>query len=107
MESNKLVLFAQAVGADVKELKTALNGKVSSETLAQAIEQVKTAVKTELLGDGVPEQMDTLKEIADAIAGMNGETEQAVVQKIAQLGSRLDAVESLDLVTAYTSAKNG
>lgn len=105
MESNKLVLFAQAVGADVKELKTALGDKVSNEGLAQAIEQAKVALKAELLGDGVPEQMDTLKELADAISRMSGETEQAVVQKIAQLGQKVDTLANLDLVAAYTAAK--
>ena len=105
MESNKLVLFAQAVGADVKELKMALGDKVSNEGLAQAIEQAKVALKAELLGDGVPEQMDTLKELADAISRMSGETEQAVVQKIAELGQKVDTLTNLDLVAAYTAAK--
>ncbi|HFI0423930.1 TPA: hypothetical protein ACGOWZ_000492 [Streptococcus suis] len=107
MNTSKLTQFATAVGTDIKAINTQLATKATQESVTQAIAEVKTTIKTELLGEGVPEQMDTLKEIADAITSMNGETEQAVVQKIAQLGSRLDAVESLDLVTAYTTAKNG
>ncbi|MGS4786606.1 hypothetical protein ACVC7T_03615 [Streptococcus sp. P25B114] len=105
MSTNKLTLFAQAVGADVKELKQALGSKVSNEALTQAIEQAKTALKADILGDGVPEQLDTLKEIAEAISAMNGEAEQAVVQKIAELGQKVDAIAGLDLVAVYTAAK--
>lgn len=105
MSTSKLTAFAQAVGADVKELKRALGDKVTNEVLAQAIEQAKTALKADILGEGVPEQLDTLKEIAEAISTMNGEAEQAVVQKIAELAGRVDSIANLDLVAVYTAAK--
>ena len=65
MDTTKLTAFAQAVGVDIKELKQLLNGKIDNATVTQLIEQAKTAVKAEILGDGVPENLDTLKEIAE------------------------------------------
>ena len=105
MDTSKLTAFAQAVGVDIKELKQLLNGKVDNATVTQLIEQAKTAVKAEILGDGVPENLDTLKEIATMIAGMSGDTEGAVVQKLADLGRRIDEFANLDLVTTYNAAK--
>ena len=105
MDTSKLTAFAQAVGVDIKELKQLLNGKIDNATLTQAIEQAKTAVKAEILGDGVPENLDTLKEIAEKIAAMSGDTEGAVVQKLADLGRRIDEFANLDLVATYNAAK--
>lgn len=105
MDTTKLTAFAQAVGVDIKELKQLLNGKIDNATVTQLIEQAKTAVKNDILGDGVPENLDTLKEIAEKIASMSGDTQTAVVQKISELGTRLDNIANLDLVTVYNQAK--
>ena len=105
MDTTKLTAFAQAVGVDIKELKQLLNGKVDNATVTQLIEQAKTAVKNDILGDGVPENLDTLKEIAEKIANMSGDTEGAVVQKLADLGRRIDEFANLDLVATYNAAK--
>ena len=105
MDTTKLTAFAQAVGVDIKELKQLLNGKIDNVTVTQLIEQAKTAVKNEILGEGVSEDLNTLKEIADKIASMSGDTQTAVVQKISELGTRLDNIANLDLVTVYNQAK--
>ena len=105
MDTTKLTAFAQAVGVDIKELKQLLNGKVDNATVTQLIEQAKTAVKAEILGEGVPENLDTLKEIAEKIASMSADTEGAVVQKLADLGRRIDEFANLDLVATYNAAK--
>lgn len=105
MDTTKLIAFAQAVGVDIKELKQLLNGKIDNATVTQLIEQAKTAVKAEILGEGVPENLDTLKEIAEKIASMSGDTEGAVVQKLADLGHRIDEFANLDLVATYNAAK--
>lgn len=105
MDTSKLTAFAQAVGVDIKELKQLLNGKVDNATVTQLIEQAKTAVKNDILGEGVPENLDTLKEIAEKIASMSGDTEGAVVQKLADLGHRIDEFANLDLVATYNAAK--
>lgn len=105
MDTTKLTAFAQAVGVDIKDLKQLLNGKIDNATVTQLIEQAKTAVKNEILGEGVSEDLNTLKEIADKIASMSGDTQTAVVQKISELGTRLDNIANLDLVTVYNQAK--
>lgn len=105
MDTTKLTAFAQAVGIDIKELKQLLNGKIDNATVTQLIEQAKTAVKNDILGEGVSEDLNTLKEIAEKIASMSGDTEGAVVQKLADLGRRIDEFGNLDLVATYNAAK--
>lgn len=105
MDTSKLIAFAEALGADNKTIMQLLATKVDVTALTQAIEQAKSAVKAEILGDGVPENLDTLKEIATAISGMSGDTEGAVVKKLAELGTRLDIFANLDLVSTYNAAK--
>ena len=105
MDTTKLTAFAQAVGVDIKELKQLLNGKIDNATVTQLIEQAKTAVKNDIFGEGVSEKFDTLKEIAEEIAKLSGSTEGAVVQKLADLGTRIDAFANLDLVATYNAAK--
>lgn len=105
METSKLIAFASALGADNKTIMQLLATKVDTTALTQAIEQAKTAVKAEILGEGVPENLDTLKEIAEKIAAMSGDTEGAVVQKLADLGRRIDEFANVDLVATYNAAK--
>lgn len=105
MDTTKLTEFAQALGVDNKIMMHLIGTKIDNDTLMQAIEQAKTAVKYEILGEGVPENLDTLKEIAEKIAAMSGDTEGAVVQKLADLGRRIDEFANLDLVATYNAAK--
>lgn len=105
MDTSKLIAFAQALGADSKAMKQLVDTKIDNATLMQAIEQAKIAVKNDILGDGVPENLNTLKEIAEKIAAMSGDTEGAVVQKLADLGRRIDEFANLDLVATYNAAK--
>lgn len=105
MDTSKLIAFASALGADNKVMMQLINTKIDNATLMQAIEQAKTAVKADILGEGVPENLNTLKEIAEKIAAMSGDTEGAVVQKLADLGRRIDEFANLDLVATYNAAK--
>ena len=105
MDTSKLIAFAQALGADNKTMNQLIDTKIDNATLMQAIEQAKTEVKNDILGEGVPENLDTLKEIAQMIASMSGDTEGAVVQKLADLGRRIDEFANLDLVATYNAAK--
>ena len=105
MDTTKLTAFASAVGADNKVMMQLINTKIDNATVTQLIEQAKTAVKAEILGEGVPENLNTLKEIAEKIAAMSGDTEGAVVQKLADLGRRIDDFANLDLVATYNAAK--
>lgn len=105
---SKLHDFAQAVGADIKEIKTTLAGKadkgskgITEERLTQAI----TQAKTDLIG-GAPEELDTLKELADKIAAGGGNVDSGIITKLTEFGNRITAIETEDLVAAYTTAKN-
>lgn len=105
---SKLHDFAQAVGADIKEIKTTLAGKadkgsegVSEERLTQAI----TQAKADIIGNA-PEELNTLKEIADKITAAGGNTDSGIISKMTELGTRLDTIEQEDLVSVYNTAKN-
>ncbi len=111
LNTEKLTQFAQAVGADVKEIKTTLANKADRSELGQGgitQQQLDTAiqgVKTAILGEGVPEELDTLKEIADRITATGGSTDGAIVSKMTELGQKFTDLETTDLVSAYNSAK--
>ena len=107
---SKLHDFATAVGTDIKEIKTALAGKaekgevtangITEERLTQAINQAKT----DIIGNA-PEELDTLKEIADKISATGGNTDSGIISKMTELGTRIDTIEQEDLVSVYTAAK--
>ena len=104
---SKLHDFAQAVGTDIKEIKTTLAGKadkgsegITEERLTQAINQAKT----DIIGNA-PEELDTLKEIADKITAAGGNTDSGIISKMTELGTRIDTIEQEDLVSVYTAAK--
>lgn len=105
LNTEKLTQFAQAVGQDVKQIKLDVADKASTSAMTQAIAQAKTDVKAEILGEGVPEQLDTLKEIADHITATGGSTDSAIVSKMTELGQKFTDLETTDLVSAYNSAK--
>ena len=105
---SKLHDFAQAVGADIKEIKTTLAGKadkgsegITEERLTQAV----TQAKADIIG-GAPENLNTLKEIADNIEAAGGNTNSGIITKMTELGTRIDTIEQEDLVSVYTTAKN-
>ena len=112
LNTEKLTSFAQAVGSDIKEIKTTLASKADKSELGQAgitQQQLDTAiagVKTAILGDGVPEELDTLKEIADRIANGAGSADQAIVSKMTELGQKFTDLENTDFVQIYNNTKN-
>lgn len=100
---SKLHDFAQAVGADIKEIKASIASKtvgVTEERLTQAI----TQAKADIIG-GAPEALDTLKEIADNIESAGGNTDSGIISKMTELGTRIDTIEQEDLVSVYNTAK--
>ena len=111
LNTEKLTSFAQAVGTDIKDIKTQLANKAEKSEIGQGgitQQQLETAiagVKTAILGEGVPEELDTLKEIADKIkAGENPDS--AIVSKMTELGQKFTDLENTDFVQVYNSAKN-
>jgi hypothetical protein len=111
LNTEKLTQFAQTVGADIKEIKTTLANKAEKTEIGQGgitQQQLDTAiqsVKTAILGEGVPENLDTLKEIAEKIQA-GGSSDSAIVQKLTELGQKFTDLESTDFVQVYNSAKN-
>lgn len=100
---SKLHDFAQAVGADIKEIKASIASKatgITEERLTQAI----TQVKADIIG-GAPENLNTLKEIADNIEAAGGNTNSGIISKMTELGNRIDTIEQEDLVNVYNTAK--
>lgn len=112
LNTEKLTQFAQAVGADVKEIKTTLASKADKSEIRQGgitQQQLETAiagVKTAILGEGVPEELDTLKEIAERIANGAGSADQAIVSKMTELGQKITDLENIDFAQIYNAAKN-
>lgn len=111
LNTEKLTKFAQAVGADVKDIKAQLLTKADKSEVGQGgitQQQLETAiagVKTAILGEGVPEELDTLKEIAEKIkAGENPDS--AIVSKMTELGQKFTDLENTDFVQIYNNAKN-
>lgn len=110
LNTEKLTQFAQAVGADVKEIKTTLATKADKSELGQGgitQQQLDTAiqgVKTAILGEGVPEELDTLKEIAEKIQA-GGSSDGAIVQKLTELSQKFTDLENTNFVQIYNDAK--
>ena len=111
LNTEKLTSFVQAVGSDVKEIKTTLATKADKSEIGQGgitQQQLDTAiagVKTAILGEGVPEELDTLKEIAEKIQA-GGSSDSAIVSKMTELGNKFTDLENTDFVQIYTTAKN-
>lgn len=110
LNTEKLTQFAQAVGSDIKEIKSTLANKAEKSEISQGgitQQQLDTAiqgVKTSILGEGVSDELDTLKEIAEKIQA-GGSSDGAIVSKMTELGQKFNDLETVDLVAVYTSAK--
>lgn len=105
MDTTKLTAFAQAVGEDNKKVNEELKTKVSTSDMNQAISQAKSEVKAEILGEGAPENLDTLKEIAEKITSMGQDENSALLGKVTEVSGRVDQIANLDLVATYNAAK--
>lgn len=105
MDTTKLTAFAQAVGEDVKGIKQDMDTKATTVAMNQAISQAKTEVKAEILGESVPENLDTLKEIADKITSMGDDAGSALLGKVTEVSGRVDQIANVDLVATYNAAK--
>jgi hypothetical protein len=106
MAENKLEAVVVAIGTDIKNLRKAINDKESNSGITeQQLNEAIQRAKTDILGEGVPENLDTLKEIADKIVSLNGDTSGAIVAKLTELGQKINAVTDVDYLAAYNEAK--
>lgn len=112
LNTQNLTSLVRAIGTDVKEIKATVATKADKSEIGQAgitQQQLDTAiqgVKTAILGEGVPEELDTLKEIADRIANGGGSADQAIVSKMTELGQKFTDLENTDFVSIYNTAKS-
>lgn len=112
LNTQNLTSLVRAIGTDVKEIKATVATKADKSEISQGgitQQQLDTAiagVKTAILGDGVPEELDTLKEIADRIANGGGSADQAIVSKMTELGQKFTDLENTDFVSIYNTAKS-
>lgn len=110
LNTENLKSLVHAIGTDVKEIKATVATKADKSEIGQGgitQQQLDTAiqgVKTAILGEGVPEELDTLKEIAEKIKA-GGNPDSAIVSKMTELGQKFTDLESVDLVAEYTTAK--
>ena len=111
LNTEKLVQVVTAIGTDVKNINTQLANKAEKSEIGQGgitQQQLDTAiqgVKTAILGEGVSEDLDTLKEIAEKIQA-GGSSDQAIVSKMTELGQKFTDLETTDFVQVYNNAKN-
>lgn len=106
MAENKLEAVVVAIGTDIKNLRKAIDDKEASAGITeQQLNEATQRVKADILGEGVPENLDTLKEIAEKIATLNGDTSGAIVAKLTELGLKIDAVTDVDYLAVYNEAK--
>ena len=100
--TENLTSLARAMGTDVKEIKTMLANKADKSEIGQGgitKEQLDTAIQ------GVSEDLDTLKEIAEKISA-GSSSDGAIVSKMTELGQKFTDLETTDFVQVYTAAKN-
>lgn len=110
LNTENLKSLVRAIGTDVKEIKATVATKADKSEIGQGgitQQQLDTAiqgVKTAILGEGVPEELDTLKEIAEKIQA-GGSSDSAIVSKMTELGQKFTDLENTDFVQIYNSAK--
>lgn len=110
LNTENLTSLVRAIGTDVKEIKATVatkadkseigQGGITQQQLDNAIQGVKTAI----LGEGVPEELDTLKEIAEKIQA-GGSSDGAIVQKLTELGQKFTDLENTNFLQLYNDAK--
>ena len=111
LNTENLTSLVRAIGTDVKRIDTTLANKADKSEVGQGgitQQQLETAiagVKTAILGEGVPEDLDTLKEIAEKIKA-GGSSDSAIVSKLTELGQKFTDLENTDFVQIYTTAKS-
>lgn len=110
LNTENLTSLVRAIGTDVKEIKATVATKADKSEIGQGgitQQQLDTAiqgVKTAILGEGVPEELDTLKEIAEKIQA-GGSSDSAIVQKLTELGQKFTDLENTNFLQLYNDAK--
>lgn len=111
LNTENLTSLVREIGTDVKRINTTLANKADKSEIGQGgitqqqLDSAIQGVKTAILGEGVSEDLDTLKEIAEKISA-GSSSDSAIVSKMTELGQKFTDLETTDFVQIYNSAKN-
>lgn len=101
--------------AGINDSATNETSTLSAKKILELVNQAKTDAKSEILGGNVAAELDTIKELADALNGMKtGEDGlNKLIQKISQanealitLNQKFTALDSVNLKDAYNRGYN-
>ena len=84
-----------------------LSAKAVTDAISAAVQTAVTQAKNDLLGGDVSADLDTLREIGEALANGNSAV-SAITQKLTEQGTRLDTLEAalqVDYLAIYNQAK--
>ena len=102
-------------GAGINDSATGDSSTLSAKKILELLNQAKTEAKSEILGGNVAAELDTIKELADALNGMKtGEDGlNKLIQKISKanealttLNQKFTALDSVNLKEAYNRGYN-
>lgn len=111
LNTENLTSLVREIGTDVKRINTTLANKADKSEIGQGgitqqqLDSAIQGVKTAILGEGVSEDLDTLKEIAEKISA-GSSSDSAIVSKMTELGQKFTDLETTDFVQIYNGAKN-
>lgn len=109
-ELKQLIDGLSTNAAGINDSATNETSTLSAKKILELVNQAKTDAKSEILGGNVASELDTIKELADALNGIKtGEDGlNKLIQKIAQfnesvssINQKLNDLDSLDLKSAY------
>ena len=101
--------------AGINDSATNETSTLSAKKIIELVNQAKTEAKSEILGGNVAAELDTIKELADALNGMKtGEDGLSkLIQKISQaneslnaINQKLTALDNVNLKEAYQRGYN-
>lgn len=114
-ELKQLIDDLSSNAAGINDSATNETSTLSAKKIIELVNQVKTEAKSEILGGNVAAELDTIKELADALNGMKtGEDGlNKLIQKISQanealttLNQKFTALDGVNLKEAYNRGYN-
>lgn len=114
-ELKQSITALSSSSAGINDSATGDSSTLSAKKILELVDKAKTDAKSEILGGNVAAELDTIKELADALNGMKtGEDGlNKLIQKISQvnealttLNQKFTALDSVNLKEAYTRGYN-
>lgn len=114
-EMNQRINNLSGSAAGINDSATDEASTLSAKKILELVSQAKTDAKSEILGGNVAAELDTIKELADALNGMKtGEDGlNKLIQKISQanealttLNQKFTALDGVNLKDAYNRGYN-